>query len=136
MLAGVLGVMVAIPLIALGLQLTPLQGSSLVPAFVGSSIAGGAGAVVSVLMRMSRPGVRLDYRSGLAAMFLQGMFRPLVGSLFGLAVFVLLAGGLLPVPLPECSKQVYFFSGGAFLAGFSGPLAQGPLGTARSSLAR
>ncbi len=134
MLAGVLGVMVAIPLIGLGLQLTPLQGSSLVPAFVGSSIAGGAGAVVSVLMRMSRPGVRLDYRSGLAAMFLQGMFRPLVGSLFGLAVFVLLAGGLLPISLPDSSKQVYFFSGVAFLAGFSERFAKGLVDRAGSSV--
>jgi len=54
--------------------------------------------------------------------------RPLLGALFGGALYLLLAGGLITVaqtPTPEDPvKLLYFYAGIAFVAGFSERWAQ------------
>jgi hypothetical protein len=93
---------------------------------LAAPLAGGAGAVVSVMTRMSRDQLTLNYESGVVTMRLLGVIRPLLGALFGGALYLLLAGGLVTVaqaPTEE-TKLIYFYTGIAFLAGFSERWAQ------------
>ena len=54
-----------------------------------------------------------------------GAFRPIIGSLFGTAITVLVAGDLLPIAGPqELPRQLYFYAGLTFIAGFSERWAQ------------
>jgi hypothetical protein len=87
-------------------------------------LAAGLGAFVSVLARMTRGQLLLSYESGRTIMRLLGLIRPLLGALFGAAVYVLLAGGLLTINPPEQSTRLFFYIGIAFVAGFSERFAQ------------
>jgi hypothetical protein len=86
--------------------------------------AGGIGAITSVMVRITR-GQRLsvDTRQGRWATLFAGVFRPLVGGVFGAALYVLVGGGLLPV-IPATAQAAHFYTGLAFLAGFSERWAQ------------
>lgn len=88
-----------------------------------TSIAAGLGAFVSVLARMTRGQLVLTYESGKTIMRLLGAIRPLLGALFGAAVYVLLAGGMLTIT-PTNGNEAYYYLGIAFLAGFSERFAQ------------
>jgi hypothetical protein len=85
-------------------------------------LAGGLGAFVSVLARMTRGQLQLSYESGRTIMRLLGLIRPLLGGLFGAAIYVLLAGGLLTIDSKD--KSELFFVGLAFISGFSERFAQ------------
>ena len=86
-------------------------------AFFACIAAGALGAVVSVLSRMASP-VRfgLDPEIGRRALFCLGIYRPLVGSIFGLAVFFLLQSSLLQV---ASDRKFAGYVVAAFLGGFS-----------------
>jgi hypothetical protein len=85
--------------------------------FFACIAAGALGALVSVLSRMALPGkFDLDPEVGRRTLFSLGMYRPLVGSVFGLALFFLLSSSLLKVTPPT---QFATFVVGAFLGGFS-----------------
>jgi hypothetical protein len=93
---------------------------------LAAPLAGGAGAVVSVMTRMTRDQLSLNYESGVTTIRILGVIRPLLGALFGGALYLLLAGGLLTVaqtPKDE-TKLIYFYTGIAFVAGFSERWAQ------------
>ena len=89
-----------------------------------TALAAGLGAFVSVLSRMTRGQLVLSFESGRTIMRLLGAIRPLLGALFGSAVYVLIAGGMLTIQAPAREKELYFFVGIAFLAGFSERFAQ------------
>jgi len=90
-------------------------------------IAGGFGAIISVMIRASSGRLRLQPGMGNQLMVL-GAFRPIIGAVFGVAFYVLMKGGLLPIAIPDdVSVQAYFYPGIAFLAGFSERLAQDTL---------
>jgi hypothetical protein len=81
---------------------------------------------VSVMTRMTRDQLSLNYESGVTTIRILGVIRPLLGALFGGALYLLLAGGLLTVaqtPKDE-TKLIYFYTGIAFVAGFSERWAQ------------
>jgi hypothetical protein len=93
------------------------------------------------MTRMSRDQLTLNYESGVVTMRLLGVIRPLLGALFGGALYLLLAGGLVTLaqaPKDE-TKLIYFYTGIAFLAGFSERWAQdvvtgkGPAGGAAAA---
>lgn len=89
--------------------------------------AGAIGAIVSVMTRVNRgQGVEIDIRQGAAVRVVAGGFRPIIGSVFGAALFVLISGGLIPLAIPEGGplNGIYFFGGLAFLGGFSERWAQ------------
>lgn len=91
----------------------------------GSFLAGGVGAVVSVMSRMTSGRMELHYEAGKHLLRLMGGFRPIVGSVLGAAIYILLAGGLLPISGPSDPTQgLYFYSGIGFVAGFSERWAQ------------
>jgi hypothetical protein len=90
-------------------------------------LAGLIGATVSVMWRMSSGNLVVDYETPSSTLRFLGGFRPIVGSVFGVTIYILLAIGLI---------NVSSFAGGAgggpnlnlyfalaFLAGFSERLA-------------
>ncbi len=126
---GMVGGSVALILgaIACGLWLpsSSIRGSA-VDCFLGSLIAGGLGAVLSVLSRMTAGNLYVDYDVGARLMYLLGGFRPIIGSIFGVAVYMWLASGLLPVVAAPTDplKQLYFYCGIGVIAGFNERWAQ------------
>jgi len=86
--------------------------------------AGGLGALVSLLQRMSSGQLTLDVNASRDLLELFGAVRPLIGAVFGLAVTALFAGGLIPaVQIPE-GQELAFYAGVGFLAGFNERWAQ------------
>lgn len=96
-----------------------------------SIVAGAAGALLSVMARMTRARaadtLNVDAQIGQPLLALGGAFRPIVGSILGLAVFSLIQARLLPLAIPEAVAGLYFVGSVAFLAGFSERLAQDAL---------
>jgi hypothetical protein len=83
-------------------------------------IAGGIGAVVSVLMRMSSNKFQVDYEVGRSTIRRLGSFRPFIGAVFGMALYFLFRSGISQVSVPSAPpKTVFFFGILAFLAGFN-----------------
>jgi len=87
-------------------------------------LAAGLGAFVSVLARMTRGQLLLSYESGRTIMRLLGFIRPLLGAIFGAAVYVLIEGGLVTFDPPAEKSRLLFYMGIAFIAGFSERFAQ------------
>ncbi|GAB2600401.1 hypothetical protein Aab01nite_65270 [Paractinoplanes abujensis] len=86
-------------------------------------IGGGIGAIASVMVRITRgQNLSVDVNQGGVVTFLAGAFRPVIGAVFGVALYALLEGGLLPLTAGE--QQSHFFGGLSFLAGFSERWAQ------------
>jgi hypothetical protein len=83
-------------------------------------VAGGLGAVVSVLMRMSSNKFRVDYEVGRLTIRRLGSFRPFIGAVFGLALYFLFKSGIPRMQLPDDKATTFFFFGIlAFLSGFN-----------------
>jgi hypothetical protein len=99
-------------------------------------MAGGIGAVVSVLMRMSSDKFRVDYEIGRMTVRRLGSFRPFIGCVFGVALYFLIKSGIPNVTLPTDKVTAFFFLGTvAFLAGFNERWANVMLGGAERTIA-
>jgi hypothetical protein len=87
---------------------------------------GAVGGVVSVMARITRRStLNIDSAQGHGVTGLAGAIRPVIGAIFGLALFVFVTGGLVPIDVPaEQWKASLFFASVAFLAGFSERWAQ------------
>lgn len=97
-------------------------------------LAGGIGAIVSVMSRMTFDDLKLDYYSGGTLLKLLGGFRIVMGAILGTAIYVLVQSGLIPISIPEDIEKVpFFFAGIAFIAGFAERWAQDMLLTAKSN---
>ena len=84
--------------------------------------AGAVGALVSVLSRMSsgkNDKFTVDFEVGRPLLRRLGIYKPLVGSVFGLALYFLLISGILMTRAPSQKNTIYFYTIIAFLAGFS-----------------
>jgi hypothetical protein len=135
MFLGVLFGLVVLSVLTLGLKyFSGLPIVSVLPPF-SSLVAGGIGAVVSVMSRMTfgRFGLPDDIRTNAMVM---GVFRPAVGAIFGILIYALLEGGLLPIKvMPQSSTGIIcFYSSLAFIAGFSERWAQEMLVVAETYL--
>jgi len=88
-------------------------------------VAGGIGSVASVMFRITR-GQRLEVNTeqGSTVTLIGGMFRPLIGAVFGVALYILVVGDLLPLDTGDGGEVMFFYAGLAFLAGFSERWAQ------------
>jgi hypothetical protein len=83
--------------------------------------AGAVGALVSVLSRMSsgdEEKFNIDFEVGRPLLRRLGLYKPLVGAVFGVIMYFLLRSGLL-LTSPTPDKELYFYGAVAFLAGFS-----------------
>jgi hypothetical protein len=82
-------------------------------------VAGGIGAVVSVLTRMGSDKFKLDYEIGRTNGVVLGSFRPLLGAVFGVALYALLRSKIFQMTPPTGTEAYYFYASLAFLAGFN-----------------
>jgi hypothetical protein len=99
--------------------------------------AGAIGALVSALSRMSRPEqgrFNIDFELGRPLMRRLGAYRPFLGAAIGVALYFLLASGLLDIQVDDDEKP-YYYGFFAFLAGFSERFATLILGAAEQKLA-
>ncbi len=88
-------------------------------------IAGGIGAVVSVMQRVSSENLELHHEAGKSELVLLGAIRPLLGAAIAVALYSLLAGGILDFAMPSgATDEIYYFAGIGFLSGFSERFAQ------------
>jgi hypothetical protein len=107
--------------------------------FVTTIAAGSIGSVASVMFRITRgQTLSVNTDQGRLVTVINGAFRPLVGAVFGVALYILVQGQLLPLDEPaevgnpgEVGEigsairiQQFFYAGLAFLAGFSERWAQ------------
>jgi len=134
-LAGVTGGLTTIAaagvLLSIGLSMLPEMHDQ-APMFLASLIAGGAGALLSVLYGMTSGNLRLhtlfaNAESGLGPLVAAGALRPLLGALSGTVVYVLLESALIPLKIPDGSAGTNFVIATAILAGFSERWARGVL---------
>jgi hypothetical protein len=86
--------------------------------------AGGLGALISVMSRMTSNRVRVDWEFGKDTLRTLGALRPFVGGVFGLMTFFALKSGVVALDIINSSKSTYFYVLFAFAAGFSERLAQ------------
>jgi hypothetical protein len=89
-----------------------------------AATTGALGAVVSVLLRVANQPLTINYSAGRGLIRLNGVFRPVVGAIFGLAFFVLINAGLLLATPHEMSSRAFFVAAICFAAGFSERRAQ------------
>jgi hypothetical protein len=98
--------------------------------------AGAIGALVSALSRMSRVEqgrFNVDFELGRPLMRRLGVFRPFLGAAIGVALYFLLASGLLDIEV-EPANEPYYYGFAAFLAGFSERFATVILGAGEQRL--
>jgi hypothetical protein len=89
-------------------------------------LTGGVGAVVSVISRASS--LKLDYQVGHVQLTLLGMFRPLVGGVFGFIICALIRSKVVNFAMPpDPTESLFYYAGAAFISGFSERLAPGIL---------
>jgi gluconate kinase len=105
--------------LAIGLSFTDLWGGN-VEALLLCTGAGSVGALVSVLSRMTLGEDRfsIDFEVGRPLLRRLGLYKPFVGSVFSVATYFLLAGGLLPTQTAS-GDPMFFYGIVGFLAGFS-----------------
>lgn len=101
--------------------------------FFGAVAAGAVGAVVSVLQRINRRHFRLEFDRGNPYVFFIGGLRPVMGAIFGLAIYFAFTSGLVALDLPgEPNTETRFRAilVLAFVAGFNERWAQDTLAQA------
>ena len=88
-------------------------------AFFGCAVAGAAGAIVSVLSRMGsrKDNFAIDHEIPRRGLYVLGSYRPIVGAIFGVAMYFLVSTPLLQIE--QETKSFAFYVTVAFLAGFS-----------------
>jgi hypothetical protein len=120
MLAGAFAIVTAVAVTAVILAGHPKRWDDGTKVLLISIGAGAVGALVSVLSRMSGGADKfnVDFEVGRALLRRLGLYKPLVGSVFGVAVYFILKSGLL-MTHPEKGRTLYFYGAIAFLAGFS-----------------
>jgi hypothetical protein len=96
-----------------------------------AAIAGGLGAVVSVMQRMTSGRLRLAAEGGRRTMHILGAIRPVLGAILGVVLVVFILGKLMPFDGKTATTATLpYFVGLAFVAGFSERFAQDMLSSA------
>jgi hypothetical protein len=98
--------------------------------------AGGIGACISVLQRMTSGSLELNFQAAGKMLTLFGALRPLVGGMFGIVTFCILKADLISfLILPDrIGQQLAFVAAFAFLAGFNERFFQDMLASASQGL--
>jgi hypothetical protein len=86
-----------------------------------SAAAGAIGAFVSVLQRMASPKSKfaVHYDLGKRTLYMLGSYRPVLGAVFGVFTYFVLASEILGTSKPAGTNPVYYYGALAFVAGFS-----------------
>jgi hypothetical protein len=101
-----------------------------------AAVLGAAGAVLSVMDRMSgrRRKFELDYELGTTPLVVLGALRPVLGVGFGLIVFTALRSGIVNLDLQGAHTQAYLYGLLSFAAGWSERFAKDVLDAAESTV--
>jgi hypothetical protein len=89
---------------------------------VVSVAAGAIGAFVSVLQRISseKSKFSVHYDLGKRTLYMLGSYRPVLGAVFGVFTYFVLASGILQTKPPgDTTTALYYYGSLAFVAGFS-----------------
>ncbi len=121
-----------IALVALGLIATQLVGIVKFlpiptdPVLVASClVAGGLGAVLSVMLRITKGDLAPVGDVSRLQTLVTGSFRPLIGLISGVLIYFIVSSSLIPLQVPTAAgPQWNFFVTLAFIAGFSERLIQ------------
>jgi len=105
----------ALPFLSDGLDI----GKKALESFYGTALAGALGAMVSVVARMNSNSFSVEYDVGRPTLRRLGAFRPLVGAIFGVVIYFVLASGLMYGDQPAGHRSFAFYAVFAFIAGFS-----------------
>lgn len=84
--------------------------------------AGALGAFVSVLQRISseKSNFTVHYDLGKRTLYMLGSYRPVLGAVFGVFTYFVLASGILQTkPVHDDRTALYYYGSLAFVAGFS-----------------
>src|SRR3954470_14506652 len=86
-----------------------------------SAAAGAIGAIVSVLQRMAseKSKFAVHYDLGKRILYMLGSNRPVLGVVFGVFTYFVLASGVLGTSPPTNTNPLYYYGSLAFVAGFS-----------------
>ena len=86
-----------------------------------SAAAGAIGAIVSVLQRMAseKSKFAVHYDLGKRTLYMLGSNRPVLGVVFGVFTYFVLASGILGTSPPPNTNPLYYYGSLAFVAGFS-----------------
>jgi len=87
-----------------------------------SVAAGAIGAFVSVLQRITsdKSKFTVHYDLGKRTLYMLGSYRPVLGAVFGVFTYFVLASGILQtLPPGDTRKVLYYYGSLAFVAGFS-----------------
>ena len=86
-----------------------------------SAAAGAIGAIVSVLQRMAseKSKFAVHYDLGKRTLYMLGSNRPVLGVVFGVFTYFVLASGILGTSHPPEANALYYYGSLAFVAGFS-----------------
>jgi len=124
----VYGLIAGVVLTAIAASLIPfvdwLDGGAVhsegVELLVISIMAGAFGAILSVLTRMASPSGKfvVDHELGRKNVRWTGIFRPMVGGIFGLATYLMLASGILQTEGPTGEGKVAYYGILALFSGF------------------
>lgn len=110
------------------LSVRPLTLGTVPLSLVGNcAAAGGVGAVISVMVRVTNnDNLNIDYERGRAIAILVGAFRPIIGAVFGGILLIFLKSGLIAITIAPATLQdiTLFYVAVGFLAGFSERWAQ------------
>jgi hypothetical protein len=122
LLGGVPAVAVLAVILGLVLQAfgAPPLDTDTMRSFYIALAAGAVGAVISVLMRMTKSkgeSFTVDHELGSRGVFRLGSFRPIIGAVSGIALYFLVQTPLLSID-PK-ARTLQFYAILAFLAGFS-----------------
>ena len=119
MVVGLL-VLSAVGLVALPFLSDSLDiGKKSLESFYGTALAGALGAMVSVVARMNSNSFSVEYDVGRPTLRRLGAFRPLVGAIFGVVIYFVLASGLMYGDQQADRRSFAFYAVFAFIAGFS-----------------
>jgi hypothetical protein len=90
-----------------------------------SVLGGAAGAVVSVMNRMTSGSLRVRPEAGKKTIRALGFMRPVIGATFGAVVYLFLDGGIVQVlSPPDGGANLAFYAALGFISGFSERFAQ------------
>ena len=127
----IMGVILVAVLLALGVALSlwsSITWDRYDTRIVVSIAAGALGAFVSVLQRISssdKTKFTVHYDLGKRTLYMLGSYRPVLGAVFGIFTYFVLASGILQTKkLPDSRTALYYYGSLAFVAGFSERFAQ------------
>ena len=123
---GSLAGLLAVLLLTFNINLANLIPAPVSPTDVYTTlIAGGIGATFSVMIRATRGELSVVRDVSTLELMLNGAFRPLIGVISGVFLYLVSLSTLLPLQVPQSPRAMWsLYAVLAFVAGFSERLAQ------------